>query len=77
MGIMFAGSYDSKKPDDIVYAAINTYWEEVKITLPELPAGMAWYNVVDTFNSNPILKGKDEIIGPVRMNPRSVRIFIT
>ena len=34
--VSFAG-YDRKKgKDDLVYVAVNAYWEEVKITLPNL-----------------------------------------
>ena len=75
MGVMFAGSYYRNKPDDIVYLAVNTYWEEVEIFLPGLPAGMAWRNIVDTFAKNPILKSENAVSGGIKMRPRSVRLF--
>ena len=74
-GVMFAGSYYRNKPDDIVYLAVNTYWEDVEIFLPGLPAGMAWRNIVDTFAKNPILKSADTVSGGIKMRPRSVRLF--
>ncbi len=40
--VSFAG-YDAEKGrDDLVYVAVNTYWEDVKITLPSLKTNGAW-----------------------------------
>ena len=72
---MFAGSAARNKPDDIVYIAINTYWEDVNITLPELPIDMNWKMAVDTFEKNPIIKSQEPVEGVVTMRPRSVRLF--
>lgn len=47
IGVMFAGHIDSEK-EDIVYLALNTYWEDITINLPELPAGHYWYMAVNT-----------------------------
>ena len=43
LAVSFAG-YDRKKcKDDLVYVAVNAYWEEVRITLPNLANQGAWY----------------------------------
>ena len=50
--VMFAGRESEKRKDDIVYLAINVYWEEQQIWLPKLPNGMEWRLSVDTFREN-------------------------
>ena len=78
--VSFAG-YDRKKgKDDLVYVAVNAYWEEVKITLPNLANHGAWYLSVDTYGDE---KGKyfyqeGEEIRIDReyvMKPRSIVVF--
>ncbi len=49
IGIMFAGKGIDQPEDDIIYLAINAYWEGLEITLPELPMGMSWYIVCNTY----------------------------
>ena len=49
IGIMFAGKRIDQPEDDIIYLAINAYWEGLEITLPELPMGMSWYIVCNTY----------------------------
>lgn len=46
--IRYAGYYDKKGHDDIVYVAINAYWEDVQIMLPGPPAGSYWTLCADT-----------------------------
>ena len=75
MGIMYAGRTRDNTRDDIVYVAVNTYWENVNITLPELPVGLAWYTAVDTWEKNPVVKGRGAVSGDICIYPRSVRIF--
>ena len=80
LAVSFAG-YDRKKgKDDLVYVAVNSYWEEVKITLPNLANHGAWYLSVDTYGDE---KGKyfykeGEEIRIDReyvMKPRSIVVF--
>jgi glycogen operon protein len=65
-----------KKKDDVVYIALNTYWEDVRIELPILPEGRRWRQVVDTFEISSITKGKVNLDEGVVMRPRSLRIFV-
>ena len=46
--IRYAGYYDKKGHDDIVYVAINAYWEDIQIMLPGPPAGAYWTLCADT-----------------------------
>jgi len=75
MGVMFAGSYNRKKDDDIVYIAVNTFWEELEICLPELPMDKHWHMAVNTFDKEPVNKDKKQVFDRVTMYPRSVRVF--
>ena len=45
---MYAGSKPNQETDDIVYVAVNAYWGDVPLTLPELPAGLIWKIKADT-----------------------------
>ncbi|MEG1877907.1 MAG: alpha-amylase family glycosyl hydrolase [Lachnospiraceae bacterium] len=51
IGVMFAGR-NHNQPDDIVYIAVNTYWEELQVTLPELLPPLRWRISVDTSGLN-------------------------
>ncbi len=47
IGIMYAGKHDDGT-EDIIYLAVNTYWEPLTIGLPKLPEGFCWNLLVDT-----------------------------
>jgi glycogen operon protein len=47
IGIMFAGK-NSCGDDDIVFLAINAYWESQSVELPHLPSGLYWYVELNT-----------------------------
>ena len=79
--VSFAG-YDSKKgQDDIVYISVNTYWEDVKITLPTIKNNFSWHLCVNTYGDGDgnyfyeegkVVRIEREFI----MRPRSVAVFI-
>lgn len=46
--ILYAGYCKEKGHDDIVYMAINVFWEDVPIKLPSLPGGGYWSMSVNT-----------------------------
>lgn len=50
VGVMFAGQEKSSGPQ-VIYIASNAYWEDVQVTLPNLPASMCWEIAVDTWNA--------------------------
>ena len=78
--VSFAG-YDRKKGrDDLVYVAVNTFWEDVLISLPDLCGRGVWYLSVNTWGNQygnyTYPEGKEiRITGDFVMRPRSVAIF--
>lgn len=78
--VSFAG-YDKKKgEDDLVYIALNTYWEDVEITLPDLHKRGSWYLSVNTYGDGEgrycYPEGQEiRIDGSFVMRPRSVAVF--
>lgn len=79
-GISFSG-YDKKKgEDDLIYIALNTYWEDVTITLPDLHRRGTWYLSVNTYGDGQgryfYPEGEEvRIEGNFVMRPRSVAVF--
>ena len=80
LAVSFAG-YDRKKcKDDLVYVAVNAYWEKVRITLPNLANHGAWYLSVDTYgdeNGKYCYEEGEEIHidHEYVMKPRSIVVF--
>lgn len=48
IAVMFSGQ-DKDTGPQVIYIASNAYWEELQITLPELPASMCWEVAVNTW----------------------------
>ncbi|MBO5623651.1 MAG: glycogen debranching enzyme, partial [Butyrivibrio sp.] len=77
--VRFAGYIKKKDHDDIVYLAINAYWEDIQITLPNPPEGAFWSLCVDTgdesgkyfYNRPKPLTWRNKT-----MKARSVNVFI-
>lgn len=80
LGILYAG-YDRKRGrDDVVYLAVNVYWEDVNIQLPELPKYLDWYAVVNTAGDGESrfcyrCGERSRVDSGFRMRPRSVAVF--
>ena len=77
IGIMFAGKNDDDI-DDIIYIAINTYWEKQTIFLPELPESENWFPIVDTSKKKRNIFKQKRFLKDCSycMEPRSVAIFL-
>lgn len=78
--ISFAGYDAARGADDVVYVSINTYWEDVTITLPTLSGAMHWYLSADTYGDEQgryTYPEKDEIRvdGTYTLRPRTVAVF--
>lgn len=80
LAVSFAGYDRDKGRDDMVYVAVNTYWEDVRITLPTLPRNLSWFLYVNTngdgqgrffYRPGEGIRIDREFI----MRPRSVAIF--
>lgn len=74
IGVMFAGRNEEENKDDIVYLAVNTYWEELTVTLPDPGGSLRWNKKVDTMADNSIQE-ESYVDGPVTAGPRSVMVF--
>ncbi|MCI5517539.1 MAG: glycogen debranching enzyme, partial [Roseburia sp.] len=48
IGIMYAGRNEENTGDDIIFYAMNSYWEPLTAQLPVLQNGMEWKVVVNT-----------------------------
>ena len=80
LAVSFAGYDRQQGRDDLVYVALNTFWEDVTITLPELHHAGRWVLCVNTFgdeNKNCFYpEGKEPVVeGQFVMRPRSVAVF--
>ena len=80
LSVSFAGYDKDNGKDDIVYISVNTYWEDVMITLPRLDKAGRWYLSVDTYgdeNENYFYEeGKERLVnGTYTLRPRSVAVF--
>lgn len=80
LAVSFAG-YDSEKgKDDIVYVALNPYWENTRIFLPDLQGMETWYLCVNTYGDGTgryfYPEGEEvRIESEFVMKPRSVAVF--
>ncbi|MDO4293437.1 MAG: alpha-amylase family glycosyl hydrolase [Eubacteriales bacterium] len=78
--ISFAGYNPETGEDDIVYLSINTYWEDVPITLPRVNH-ITWYLCVNTYGDETgryfYPTGQEVRLGwDFILKPRSVAVFI-
>ena len=76
LGVMYAGRDDKGGKDDIVFVALNVYWEEQTLELPDLLGKWRWKQVIDTSQEKFKVKnyvGKDRCI---TLEARSLSIFV-
>ncbi len=77
VGVMFAGRSEDLLQNDIVYLAVNAYWEEQTFELPLLPAGMRWRVAVDTWLESGLPEDSVYVEDKwTRLHPRSVQILV-
>ena len=78
--VSFAGYDKEKGKDDLIYVAVNTFWEDVTITLPNLHGRGAWHLSVNTYGDGNgqycYSEGQEvRIDRSFVMRPRSVAVF--
>ena len=78
--VSFAGYDKEKVKDDLIYVAVNTFWEDVTITLPNLHGRGAWHLSVNTYGDGNghycYPEGQEvRIDRSFVMRPRSVAVF--
>ena len=76
VGIMYAGR-NRKGEDELVYMAINAFWEPQTITLPAAPEGRRFYMVIDTYREQSVVQDIVPVDGNFTVMPRSVAVFET
>ena len=76
VGVMFAGQEKEGRYVDpqIVYIGSNSYWEDLEVVLPKLPASMYWERVVDTWKAEQELFGSSQTSSVIKA--RSVKVFM-
>nr|WP_300849608.1 alpha-amylase family glycosyl hydrolase [uncultured Acetatifactor sp.] len=80
LAISFAGYNPETGTDDLVYVAVNSHWEDVTITVPELDCHLAWFLSVNTWGDGYgrycYPEGEEvRIDSEFIMHPRSVAVF--
>lgn len=77
VGVMFAGRDEKENRDDLVYLAVNAFWEPQQIELPQLGDGEFWIPSVDTARGGAsIIKGEEILTERLYVcGPRSVAVF--
>ena len=80
LGIMLAGRNEADDEDDIIFIAINAYWEKQNMTLPDLPKGLEWRLVANTAlpEGSDFAQSIDEMIKvgtKIELESRSVMIL--
>jgi len=79
IGVMFAGRDEKDENDDIVFIAVNAFWEDQKIKFPNLPHNLMWNVEVNTWL--PFEEGKDynsvteRNYDEITLKPRSVVVL--
>ena len=74
IGVMFAGR-NSNSREDIVYIAVNAFWEPRRLTLPKVPVSYSWKIAADTYEGRFYRPGKLCITGEIELQPRSVMVL--
>lgn len=78
VGVLYAGYDDQLRKDDILYLAINIYWEATAITLPKPPIGLQWHIAVNTGDEEQCFFEKASLYtsDTFLLKERSVVVFI-
>ncbi len=75
LGVMFAGLDPQTDEDDILYVGLNSYWENIRIQLPEPPRDFHWEDLITTCDDaicGKVLHPESSFIAQAR----SVSLFI-
>lgn len=80
--VMYSGSIGENAQEDLVYLALNVFWEEMEITIPPLPYPYEWRLTVNTASQDPktCIYTQTSEMPHIKENfilqPRSVAVFI-
>ena len=76
VGIMYAGR-NRKGEDELVYVAINAFWNPQTFTLPLPPEGRRFYVVIDTYKEQSVVQDIIPVLGSITIMPRTVMVMET
>lgn len=76
VGVMYAGK-NRRGDDELLYLAINAFWEPQTITLPQAPEGKRFYVAIDTYRENSVLQEVIPVHGQITIMPRTVMVMET
>ena len=78
VGILFAGYRTRSGSDDIIYMAVNAFWEPVEITLPTIKNSGVWMLQIDTADEEGsyFRRQPRPVTGRFTLKPRSVCVFV-
>ena len=74
-GILYAGR-DKDRNDDIVYVAINTYWEDQTVEIPKLNEELCWSMKINTFTETGLCDGSQIISDTLLVPFRTVIVLV-
>ena len=74
LAVCYAGKTD--QGEDLVYMALNVYWEEQSFELPKLPEGYEWNCFTDTALDGIGEENGEAAITEYRLHPRSAAVFV-
>lgn len=72
-GVMFAGHTEDGR-EDVVYVALNTYWEDISIELPQLLEGHSWY--LGIYTAEPEMEERKVCDTAFSIGQRSAAVFV-
>ncbi|MEY8331907.1 alpha-amylase family glycosyl hydrolase [Lachnospiraceae bacterium 47-T17] len=75
IGLVYAGK-DDMGEDDLVYVGVNTYWETLGTSFPDVPEGYRWMLIVDTGRGGKLETEEPILVGRYDMAPRSVIVMV-
>ncbi|MDR0948411.1 MAG: glycogen debranching enzyme [Lachnospiraceae bacterium] len=80
--ILYAGRNRNRSQDELIYLAVNVFWEKQEFQLPDVPTPLRWYIAIDTGERYlpQSFAGKDELVEvsqlSIQIEPRSVCVFV-
>ncbi len=74
LAVCYAGR--TEQGEDLIYLALNVYWEEQRFELPKLPENYEWRCFADTALDGTGQENGSVAITEYRLHPRSAAVFV-
>lgn len=74
LAVCYAGR--TEQGEDLIYMALNVYWEEQRFELPKLPDGYEWRCFADTAPDREKEEPGNEAVEQYSLYPRSAAVFV-